>query len=89
MHKSNKQRILRRLRILEGQVRGLQRMVERGDYCIDVITQSLAAKEALSSFENEMLKNHLETHVAEQIKNGQTQKAVKEILSVYKYSKRK
>lgn len=64
-------------------------MVARGDYCIDVITQSLAAKEALSSFENEMLKNHLETHVAEQIKSGQTQKAVKEILSVYKYSKRK
>ena len=89
MHKNVANKLSRRLKILEGQVRGLQRMVETGEYCIDVIVQSLAVKKGLSSFEDEMLKNHLETHVAEQIKSGQTQKAVKEILSVYKYSKRK
>ena len=74
---------------MEGQIRGLQRLVERDAYCIDIIYQSLAVKEALSSFENLMLENHLSTHVIEQIKKGKDKKAAQEILSVYKLSRQK
>ena len=89
MDKKIKKRIIRRLKITEGQVRGLQRMVDEDKYCIDVLHQSLAVKEALSSVEDLILKNHLSTHVVEQIKAGQEKKSTKEILEIYKLSKKK
>lgn len=89
MDKKVKSRAVRRLKIIEGQVRGLERLVDKDAYCIDIIHQSLAVKEALSSFENLMLENHLSTHVIEQIKKGRDRKAIEEILSVYKLSRQK
>jgi CsoR family transcriptional regulator, copper-sensing transcriptional repressor len=89
MQKSVKQRAIRRLKILEGQVRGLQRMVERDDYCIDILNQSSAVKQALSGIEDLILKRHLSTHVVEQIKAGKESKSTKEILTIYRLSKRK
>ncbi len=89
MKKSLKTRAVRRLKILEGQVRGLERMVEEDQYCIDIINQSLAVKRALSSLEDLLLENHLSTHVIEQVKSGKEQKAIKEIVSVFNVSKRK
>jgi DNA-binding FrmR family transcriptional regulator len=50
---------LKRLRRIEGQVRGLQRMVEEGRYCADVITQISSVQEALRSVSRELLRNHL------------------------------
>lgn len=79
----------RRLKIVEGQIRGVQRMIERDEYCIDIIHQSLAVKEALSGVEDLLLENHLSTHVIEQMKSKQSSKAVREILSVYKLSRSK
>ncbi len=64
-------------------------MVEEDKYCIDILYQSLAIKEALSSFEGFILKNHLSTHVVQQMKSGQSKKAVEEILSLYRLSKQK
>ena len=82
MHNS-KQKVVRRLKIIEGQVRGLQEMVEQDKYCIDVITQTSAVKQALSGVEDALMESHLSTCVINQIKNGETQKATKEILKVY------
>lgn len=84
-----KKRVSRRLQIIEGQIRGLKRMVTEDKYCMDILTQSLAVKEALSGVEDLILENHLATHAVEQIKSGKSQKAVREILSVYRLSKRK
>ncbi|MBI5413739.1 metal-sensing transcriptional repressor [Candidatus Peregrinibacteria bacterium] len=84
-----KQKALRRLKILAGQIRGLQRMVESEKYCIDIIIQSLAAKHALSGMEDLILQNHLMTHVIEQVKSGKSGRAAKEILAIYKLSKTK
>ena len=64
-------------------------MVNKEEYCIDILQQSLAAKQALSSIEDLILENHLSTHVVEQIKDGKDSKSVKEILEIYKLSKRK
>jgi CsoR family transcriptional regulator, copper-sensing transcriptional repressor len=89
MKQSIKKKAIRRLKIVEGQVRGLQRMVEDEKYCIDIINQSSAAKEALSGVEDLMLENHLSTHVVHQVKGGQEKKAVQEILKVYKLAQKK
>ncbi|HFC11129.1 MAG TPA: metal-sensitive transcriptional regulator [Candidatus Kaiserbacteria bacterium] len=89
MNKTVKNKILRRLKIIEGQVRGLEKMIENDTYCIDVITQTSAVRNALSSVEDSVLENHLSTHVVEQMKNGSHVKAIKEILAVYKVSKKK
>ncbi len=64
-------------------------MVEEEKYCVDIINQSLAVKQALSSLEDLILENHLETHVVSQIKSGARARALGEILSIYKLSKKK
>lgn len=79
---------MRRLKIVEGQVRGLQRMVEQGTYCIDIITQTAAVKQALSNIEDVIMEGHLGGCVIEQIKSGQTEKAKREILKVYKLKRK-
>lgn len=89
MKGKNKTQVIRRLKIIEGQIRGLQRSIEKDVYCIDVINQSLAAKEALSGVEDLLLEKHLATHVAEQMKSGKEKKAVQEILHIYRLSKKK
>lgn len=89
MNKQIKQKAVRRLRIATGQIKGLERMIEEGKYCIDVINQSRAVKEALSSFEDLILENHLSTHAVEQMKGGNSQKAIKEILSISRLSRKK
>ena len=89
MRRQTKEKVLRRLKILEGQVRGLQKMVEGEEYCIDILTQSSAVKEALSGIEDLILENHLSTHVIEQIKEGDKTRSVKEILAIYKLSRKK
>ncbi|MDP2741632.1 MAG: metal-sensing transcriptional repressor [bacterium] len=86
---THKQKATRRLRIVAGQIKGLEKMVEEDKYCIDIINQSLAVKQALSSFEDFILKNHLSTHVVSQMKTGKSDKAIEEILSIYRLSKKK
>jgi len=85
MHSSKeaKAKLVRRLKIIEGQVRGLQAMVEKETYCIDVITQTSAVKRALSSIEDVLMENHLNTCAVDQIQKGNQAKARKEILKVY------
>lgn len=89
MKKNIKPQAIRRLKIIEGQIRGLQKMVEEDTYCIDIITQTSAIKEALSSVEDVLLENHLSTHVIQQILTGSDAKATDEILKVYKLKRKK
>lgn len=86
MKQSIKTQATRRLKIIEGQIRGLEKMIEAEKYCIDIINQSLAVKQALSGVEHLMLENHLSTCAMDQMKSGKETKAIKEILSVYKIS---
>lgn len=82
-HTKGGNKVSKRLAIIEGQVRGLRKMVEEGKYCIDVITQTSAVKRALSSVEDALMEDHLSTCVVDQIKTGKEGKAVGEILKVY------
>ncbi|QPL39638.1 metal-sensitive transcriptional regulator [Erythrobacter sp. A30-3] len=68
--KSAQQRIVDRLRRVEGQVRGISQMVEDDRYCIDILHQLQAVKSALARAEDEILKNHASHCVAEAIASG-------------------
>lgn len=85
---TSKQKLIRRLKIIEGQVRGLQKMIDSDKYCIDVITQTSAVKQGLSNIEDALMEGHLGHCVINQIKKGDTAKATTEILKVYKLKRK-
>jgi DNA-binding FrmR family transcriptional regulator len=67
----------KRLRRIEGQIRGLQRMVDEDKYCIDILTQVSAATKALQAFSLELLDEHLSHCVLEAAQQGGTEAADK------------
>ena len=62
--------LLNRLKRIEGQVRGVERMVEEDAYCTDILTQVAAINAALNSFNKVLLGNHIRTCVAQNIREG-------------------
>jgi DNA-binding FrmR family transcriptional regulator len=64
---------LRRLRRLEGQIRGLQRMVEEDRYCTDILTQVSSVQEALRSVARALMRNHLSHCATQAIRTGSTE----------------
>ena len=74
--------ILTRMKIARGHLDRVVNMVESGHYCIDVIHQSLAVQSALKSIDQLVLKNHMETCVADSIKKGQSDEVINEVMKV-------
>lgn len=70
-----KENMLVRLRRVEGQIRGIQRMVEEERYCPDVLTQMSAVHESLRSVERILMKNHLQHCATEALRSGDDKKA--------------
>lgn len=70
MKTENQQTKINRLKRIEGQVRGISKMVEEDRYCIDILTQMQAVKSALSKVESQILKDHSAHCVAEAIATG-------------------
>ncbi|MDE6957720.1 MAG: metal-sensing transcriptional repressor [Lachnospiraceae bacterium] len=62
--------LINRLSRIEGQVRGIKKMVENDAYCTDILVQVSAVNAALNSFNKVLLSNHIRTCVAEDIRNG-------------------
>ncbi len=77
-----KQAILHRLKIASGHLDKVISMVEQDDYCIDVIHQSLAVQAALRETDHVILKNHMETCVADAIKKGNSNEVINEVMKV-------
>ncbi|HET7467357.1 MAG TPA: metal-sensitive transcriptional regulator [Candidatus Dormibacteraeota bacterium] len=75
----DKKRIQSRLRRIEGQVRGIEKMVEEDRYCIDVLTQVNATKAALESVALQLLADHTEHCVTEAIRAGSGARKVREL----------
>lgn len=65
-----KKTLINRLSRIEGQIRGLKKMVENDAYCTDILTQSSAVSAALNSFNKELLANHIRTCVVTDIRDG-------------------
>ena len=80
-----KKRALHRSRIIQGQLRGVEKMIENEDYCVDIITQTLAIQKSLRSLNKLLVENHLRTHVTDMFDEGEAGRdaAIAELLTVY------
>ncbi|MEN3975713.1 metal-sensitive transcriptional regulator [Emcibacter sp. SYSU 3D8] len=90
MNPTAKKSTLGRLGRIEGQVRGITRMIEEDRYCIDVITQLQAVKAALNRVEDEVLRDHVGHCVAHAIENGdedERRRKIDELMAVVSRSR--
>jgi DNA-binding FrmR family transcriptional regulator len=78
-----KRELMNRLKRIEGQVRGLERMLEEDAYCPDILVQASAVNSALNSFSRTLLANHLHSCVTEDIRAGRDE-AVDELMETLK-----
>ena len=76
-----KRKLLNRLKRIEGQVRGLQAMIERDTYCYDILTQSAAVNAAMNAFNKEILAHHIEGCVARDIRAGKDE-VIEELVTI-------
>ena len=74
--------ILHRMKIARGHLDRVVKMVESGHYCIDVIHQSLAVQSALKSIDQLVLKNHMQTCVADAIRHGRKDEVIEEVMRI-------
>ncbi len=82
--KDTKERILHRLKIAQGHLKKVAQMIDDDVYCIDVIHQSHAVQKALKEVDNIILENHLKGCVTDAIKGGNQDKAVAEVMNIFK-----
>ena len=85
-----KQNALTRLKKIEGQIRGIMKMVDQEKYCIDIINQITAAEKALDGVAKNIMKRHIESCVSEAIIQGEGQTKIDELIeTVFKVSNRR
>ncbi len=84
--KDTQERILHRLKIARGHLEKVIKMVEEDKYCIDILHQSQAVQAGLKETDNLILENHLKTCAADAIRGGNTDKAITEVLEVFRKS---
>lgn len=77
-------KVLHRLRIAQGHLDKVVKMYERGEYCIDTLIQSQAVQAALKETDALILENHLQTCVTDAVKSGKKDKAIAEVIKVFK-----
>ncbi len=78
-------KLINRLNRLEGQIRGIKGMLEKDAYCVDILTQTAAARAALESFVRELLADHIKTCVVDDIKDGKEETVDELINTLYKF----
>lgn len=82
--RSPKENVVRRLKIIEGHVARIIKMVEDGKYCIDVLQQTAAVKSALKKAEEILLINHLNSCVINALKSGADEETAKELGRIFR-----
>jgi len=82
--KDTQERIVHRLKIAQGHLKKVIKMVEDNEYCIDVLHQSQAVQKALKETDNVMLENHLKTCALDAIGKGKKDQAIDEVMQVFK-----
>jgi DNA-binding FrmR family transcriptional regulator len=78
----NKDDLLSRLKKIEGQVRGIQRMVNEDRYCVDILTQIAAVKQGLNKVSISLLETHTKGCVASAIKHDQGDETIEELMKI-------
>ena len=86
MREDIKKRASHRTKIIEGQIKGLQKMIDNEQYCMDILTQSLAIQKSLASLNKLIVENHITTHITDMLSSSDEKeqtKALEELLNLY------
>lgn len=78
-----KQDALKRLAYIEGHLRGIRKMVEEDQYCVDILKQTYAVQRALEKFGSTLLRGHLNSCVPEGIREGRAEQVIDELSELY------
>ena len=78
---NDKEALIKRLKRIEGQVKGIQNMVEDDRYCVDILTQISAIRSAINKVGTIILENHMKGCVTQSIKEGNSEEMVQELMS--------
>ncbi len=84
----SKQEALKRLAYIEGHLKGIRKMVEEDQYCVDVLKQTYAVQRAIDKFEGILLRGHLNSCVPEGIREGRDEAVIKELEELFELSQR-
>ena len=77
---NDKEAIIKRLKRIEGQVKGIQKMVEEERYCVDILTQISAIRSAINKVGSIILENHMKGCVSQSIKEGDSEEMINELM---------
>lgn len=77
---NDKDAIIKRLKRIEGQVKGIQKMVEEERYCVDILTQISAIRSAINKVGSIILENHMKGCVSQSIKEGDSEEMIDELM---------
>ena len=86
--KSSKQDALKRLAYIEGHLKGIRKMVEEDQYCVDILKQTYAVQRAIDKFESVILQGHLRSCVVEGIRDGRDEDVLQELEDLFELSQR-
>jgi DNA-binding FrmR family transcriptional regulator len=85
---SSKQEALKRLAYIEGHIKGIRKMVEEDQYCVDVLKQSYAVQRAIEKFELTLLRGHLSSCVPTGIREGREEQVIDEIAELFELNQK-
>lgn len=85
---ADKKQILNRLASIEGHLRGIRKMVEEDQYCVEILKQSFAVERALKAFESALLEGHLSGCVPSGFKEGRDHEMIAELSELYALSRK-
>jgi DNA-binding FrmR family transcriptional regulator len=85
---ADKKHILNRLASIEGHLRGIRKMVESDQYCVDILKQSYAVERALKAFEAALLEGHLASCVPAGFRDGRDQEMIRELGELFEIARK-
>lgn len=85
---ASKKDVLNRLASIEGHLRGIRKMVEEDQYCVDILKQAYAVERALQKLEGVLLEGHLNSCVPEGFKEGRNEEMIRELADLFELSRR-
>jgi len=85
---NSRKEALKRLAYIEGHLKGIRKMVEEDQYCVDVLKQTYAVQRAIDKFEGIILQGHLRSCVPQGIRDGRDDDVIKELEDLFELSQR-
>jgi DNA-binding FrmR family transcriptional regulator len=85
---ANKKDILNRLASIEGHLKGIRKMVDEDQYCVEILKQTYAVERALQKFESALLEGHLNTCVPDGFREGRDQEMIAELSTLFELSRK-